>query len=144
MEIILLIKSVVGLIAILALLIFILFLPSVRKKREKKIALAKKTLLNTDMKFLRAIINRKNTTTKELQKSLDLVLKHHGVIDKKLDSGVRHAFDVYMEIIVRICTHPNTTKEIIISFTKELERLNPNYKSEINDAITKGLNSRRV
>jgi len=53
-------------------------------------------------------------------------------------------FDIYMEILFTICRHPNTNKDIVIKFDRELGRLNPEYKKEINEAITKGLNSRRV
>jgi hypothetical protein len=47
-----------------------------------------------------------------------------------------------MDILFAICRHPNTNKDIIINFDKELEHLNPEYKKEINEAIAKGLNSR--
>jgi len=49
-----------------------------------------------------------------------------------------------MNILFAICLHPNTNKNIILSFNKELVRLNPKYKVEINGAISKGLNSRGV
>ena len=53
-------------------------------------------------------------------------------------------FDIYMDILFTICRHPNTTKNLILDFDKELERLNPEYKPEINNALAKGLNSRGV
>ncbi len=86
------------------------------------------------LETLSHIIEDKNTTTKELKEALDLVLHHYGVIDNH--------FDIYMEMMFSVCLHPNTNKNIVINFEKELRRLNPNYKSEINEALTKGLNSR--
>jgi hypothetical protein len=91
---------------------------------------------------LRAIIKNKQSSSKELKEALDLILKHHGIVSKKLGLRPHPDFDVYMDILFTICRHPNTNKSIIVNFDKELLKLNPEYKSEINDAITKGLNSR--
>ena len=99
---------------------------------------------DTDLDSLKAIIKRKKTTSKELKEALDLVIKHHGHIHKKLGARSHPDFDIYMDILFSICRHPNTNKNIIINFDKELARLNPEYKAEINDAITKGLNSRGI
>jgi len=147
MEITLLIKSIMGLIAILALLMFLFFYSSASKKNKKiDTKTPKKTIKPReavpDLQTLRMIIKNKKTKTKELKKSLDLVLKYYGNIHKKLGVRVHPDFDVYMEILFTICRHPHTNKNIIVDFDKELGRLNPDYKAEINDAITKGLNSR--
>ncbi len=149
MEVTLLIKSVMGLVVVLALLVFLLFLPSNKKKEKTKVASksatpSKKQLLNTDLEFLRAIIKKKKTTAKELQETLDLIIKHHGIVHKKLGLRAHPDFDVYMDILFTICRHPNTNKDIVLKFDRELVRLNPEYKKEINEAMTKGLNSRRV
>ena len=63
---------------------------------------------------------------------------------KKLGLRAHPDFDIYMDILFTICRHPNANKDLIIKFDRELEELNSEYKKEINDAITKGLNSRRV
>lgn len=119
------------LVFILGALLFVL-LSSARKKR----VMADKNIEKKDLKSLRAIIENKQTSSKELTEALDEVLKYYGVINKN--------FDVYMEIIFSICLHPNTNKNIILNFDKELRRLNPVFKTEINDALTKGLNSRGI
>ena len=149
MEITLLIKSIAGLIVVLALLMFFLFLPLNKKKSKtktasKSIASSQKKPLNTDLEYLRAIVKKKKTTAKELKEALDLIIKYHGTVHKKLGLRAHPDFDIYMDILFTICRHPNTTKDIILNFDRELVRLNPEYKAEINDAITKGLNSRRV
>ncbi|MCD6172465.1 MAG: hypothetical protein J7J96_01585 [Sulfurimonas sp.] len=148
MEITLIIKSFMGLVIVLAALMFLLFYSpnSKSKKAEKKLS---KTVpdtkkLKTDLDSLRAIIKNKKTTSVELKEALDLVLKYYGNIHKKLGIRVHPDFDIYMEILIVICRHPNTNKNIIIDFDKELLKLNPQYKAEINDAITKGLNSRGI
>ncbi len=148
MEITLLVKSVFGFLAILVILIFIFLLQS-KKKTVEKIADKKKIVVekgaqSSDLKTLVAIIKRKKSTAKELQSALDLIIKHHGRVHKKLGLRAHPDFDIYMDILFTICRHPNVNKNIIVNFDKELVRLNPEYKKEINDSITKGLNSRGI
>ncbi len=144
MEITLLIKSIMGLVIILSLLLLLLFYKPKKKIEKKKVKVTRTDggKLKTDLESLRSIIKSKKSTTKELKEALDLVLKHHGHVHKKLGLRSHPDFDVYMEMLITICRHPNTTKDIIVDFDKSLGRLNPEYKAEINDAITKGLNSR--
>jgi len=148
MDITLIIKSIMGLVAILGLLVILLVLPSRKRKKEsladtKKVnKTPQKEELKTDLSSLHAIVKNKKTSTKKLKEALDLILKHHGVVHKKLGMRPHPDFDIYMDILFTICRHPNTNKNLIIKFDKELERLNPEYKKEINDSITKGLNSR--
>jgi len=147
MDIELIIKSIMGLIIILAILIFLLFyLFPEEKQKNKKI---KKTSTNSteddiSLASLKKIIKNRVSSTDKLSKTLDLIIKHHGKITKKT-AGRSHAdFDIYMDILFTITRHPNTNKSIIIKFDRELTKLNPEYKSNINDAVTKGLESRRV
>ena len=131
MEISLLIQIVIGLIIVLAILMFFFFSSRSKKVKEDSAVYEEKLDLQTLVK----IIKNKKSTSGELQEALDLVLKDYGVIDN---------LDLYIDMLFIICLHPNTNKNIIISFNKELVRLNPKYKLEINGAITKGLNSRGV
>ncbi|EQB39106.1 hypothetical protein M947_08065 [Sulfurimonas hongkongensis] len=147
MEITPLLQSILGLVAILAILIFLLFLPSDKKKKQANIrnsATPQRQAQKTDLAYLRSIVKNKKSTTKELEQALALVIKHHGNIHPKLGARPHPDFDVYMDFLFTICRHPNSSKDIIINFDKNLRRLNPEYKKEINEAITKGLNSRRV
>jgi len=144
MEISLLIKVVAGLVVILGILVFLLLLPK-KIKDSKKVLSEKernKPKVKTDLNSLRYIIRNRVSSNKQLGEALDLIIKHHGNIPNKLGIRVNPQFDGYMEVLVTLCRHPNASKDIIIKFDKELTKLNPDYKSEINDAITKGLNSR--
>ena len=147
MEITLLVKSVLGLLAILAVLIFIFLLQSKDKKKKeiksKKVTIEKEKE-RTDLKYLRSIIKNKKSTSKELENALNLVIKHHGKVHKKLGLRAHPDFDIYRDILFTICRHPNANKNIIVNFDNALGKLNPEYKKDINDAITKGLNSRGV
>jgi len=147
MEITPLLQSIFGLVAILAILIFLLFLPSGKKKKEKSAknpTTPQREAQKTDLPYLRSIVKNKKSTTKELEQALELVIRHHGNIHPKLGARPHPDFDIYMDLLFTICRHPNSSKDIIINFDKDLCRLNPEYKKEINEAITKGLNSRRV
>jgi len=145
-SIIFLVKSIVGLAVILGILIlFFLYTLSKKKKiqtKKKKSVTKIEPKQNYKLQNLLKIIRNKHSTTEELSKALDLVLKHHGHIHAKLGIRTHPDFDIYSEILLRICRHPNTTKDIIIKFDKELEKRNPEYVREINDSLTKGLNSR--
>jgi hypothetical protein len=150
MEITLLIKSIAGLAVVLGLLIFILILsPDDKKKSLKSKKKPKKTshqneAMSTELMPLRAIIKDKTSDKHLLRDALELIIKYHGTIHKKLGVRPHPDFEIYKDILFTICRHPNTNKSLIINFEKELLKKNPEYKSNINDATTKGLNSRGV
>ena len=144
MEITLLIQTIVGLVIVLGILVFILLLPTKIEKKKVKIRTIDDDKPKTDLESLRHIIRNRLSTKQELQDALNLVIKLHGHIAKKHGTRVNADFDGYMEILIMICRHPNTDKNIILKFDKELRTLNPDYKDEINESITKGLDSRSV
>lgn len=147
MEITLLIKSVLGLTIVLGILIFLLVW-SLKRKKAQIVELVENITNEarpaTDLPTLVGIIRNKKSSAEELQAALDLILKYHGTIHPKLGMRAHPEYDVYMEVLFTICRHPNTNKDIILSFDRELEKKNPDYKIEINEAITNGLNSRRA
>ncbi len=137
-----------GLIVVLGLLVFLLFFPAKRKKTNIQ-AVQKNPIktkgtdgLKTDLESLRVVIKNKKTKKETLKEALDLVIKYHGTIHKKLGMRPHPDFDIYMDILFSICRHPNTNKNLIVGFDSALEKLNPEYKKDINEAIAKGLNSR--
>lgn len=144
MDITLLIESATGLLVLLVILVFIMVF-SVKPEKVTKEEHKEKTGLKkqrTDLEYLRSILKKKSSSAQELQEALDLIIKYHGKIHTKLGLRTHPEFDIYMDIIFTICRHPNTNKDIIIKFDIELEKLNPEYISEINSALTRGLNSR--
>lgn len=150
MDIVLLIQSGSGLLVILIILVFLLLWSSKAKKaaKAKKSKKIKSTPTierdRTDLQHLKSIIKKRKSTNEELKNALELIIKYHGTIHKKQGMNTHGEFDIYMDIIFTICRHPNTSKEIILQFDKDLEKLNPTYKPEINNTITRGLNSRGV
>lgn len=146
MEAELIIKSMMGLIVILAVLIFFLFFePNKGSKTQKKSDDNNEIEeIKPDLISLKNIVKNKKTDEKRLGETLDLIIKYYGVIDKKVGIRPHSDFDIYADILATICKHPNTNKNIIIKFDRELEKLNSEYKKEINEAIAKGLNARRT
>jgi len=120
------------LVIILAILFFTLF--SLQKRGKN---LSKQTTLTKDLPTLHSlsfIIHNKKSTNLELKKSMEYILKYYGTIQN---------LDIYNDILYQICIHPNTDKNLILTFDKELKKLNPQYKQEINSAISEGLSSRK-
>ncbi len=146
MELTLLIQSAMGLLVILGLLVFMLVLAPKSKKKEvaKKALQEQKVKLRTDLEFLRTIVKNRKSTADELKEALDIVLKYHGKIPKKLGIRSHPESQIYMDILFSICRHPNANKDIIVDFDKELGRLNTDYKKDLNDAMMRGLNSRGI
>jgi len=145
MDITLLIKSIATLSGALGILILLYFYLSHANKPQKKKASKKIQHIREvqpDLNTLLEIIKDKKSTTLELKEAVDLIVKYYGKIPKKLGMRAHPKFEIYSELILRICHHPNTTKEIILKLDRELERLNPEYKMELEDSLTKGLDTR--
>ncbi|SFV62736.1 hypothetical protein MNB_SM-4-1808 [hydrothermal vent metagenome] len=144
MEITLIIKSFIGLVALLLLLITFLFYAPKKKKVEKQVFEPREKWDNDykSLVELLVVIKNKQSSSEELSVALDLVMKYHGTIHTKLGLRTHPEFDIYGEILFRICRHPNINKNILLKFNRDLEKINEEYKREINDCVTKGLNSR--
>ena len=148
MDIELIIKSVVGLVVLLTLLIVLFIIPSRNKKKrieERKKESAKpvkkrEEILSFDE--LRAIVRRRSTTTEELQKAIDQVVKHYSKIHPKLGIRNHPDFDKYVDLIIHLVRHKNTNKDLILQLDRALTQNNPEYRAELNDTLTKALNSR--
>jgi hypothetical protein len=152
----LIVESIMGLVSILAIVIFLLFLKPGEKTKNKKstdkkpileskeIIVKQDAIQKTDLESLAKIIKDKKASADNLGEALDLIIKHHGKVHKKLGLRTHPDFIVYMDVLFTLCRHPNANKDLIIKFDSELGKLNEEYKKEINEAITKGLNSRRV
>ncbi len=159
----LIIKSIMGLVAVLAVLLFLLFIETDKEEKEKKLKFSNKNPIDTEpvvayqeiiserniiklenLESLVRVIKDKKVDAQKLSETLDLIIKYHGRVHKKLGLRAHPDFNIYVNILFTICRHPNANKDLIIKFERELQELNGEYKQEINDAITKGLNSRRV
>ena len=153
MELTLLIQSFLGLVILLGLLIAILILPQRLNKKKNKEANKepntqlqdkKHNVFDDTLEKLRDIIKKNSTSKEELQESLELVIKYHGTIPHKLGIRTSPDSDIYMDILFKACRHKNASSEMIVKFSRDLEKLNEEYKKEINDALMRGLNSRGI
>lgn len=143
MDLVFIIKSLIGLILLLAILVALLFYNPGKKRKEKK-ALAEMPRHESDYSFheLAAIIKAKKSSTEELQWALNAILRYYGEIPPKDGVRLHNDFYNFSELIIRLTHHPHTTKELILHFDRELQKMNPQYAKEINDALTKGIKSR--
>jgi hypothetical protein len=162
METDIIVKSILVLLGVLVILVFLLFLePKEKSPKDKKDTQTKKSQpkvvekekikykkeepkQRVDLDYLLSVIKNKKSDVDKLSEALELVIKHHGLVHKKLGMRPHPDFDIYVDILFTICRHPNANKDMIIKFDRELARLNPEYKQEINESIERGLNSRRV
>ena len=150
MDIELIIKSVVGLIVLLTLLVIVFILPARAKKKKKaqakksvkKVVEEKEKVLPFDE--LRAIVRRKSSTTEDLQKAVDQIVEHYSKIHPKMGLRSHPDFDKYVDLIVHLVRHRNTNKDLILKLDRALVKNNPDYKAELNDTLTKALNSRGI
>ncbi len=147
MDIILLLKFLAGLSGVLGILILLHFYLSHAKKSQKKKSTEKLLQIHEvkpELNTLLEVIKDKKSTAEELKEAVDLILKYYGEIPKKLGICIHPKFEIYSELMLQICHHPNTTKEVILKLDKELARLNPEYKIELEDLLTKGLDTRGI
>jgi hypothetical protein len=144
MELVLLIKSMLGLSVLLGILVIVFYIPAKKEKQrvQKKLLNKPREKVDFDLEHLRDIVKNRKSTTQELKNALELVIKYHGVMHTKLGMLPHPESDIYMDILFKAARHPNIDKKILLKFNLELEKLNPNYKKEIHDALMRGLNSR--
>jgi len=142
MDIILTLKILVVLVVVLGVLIFF-FLKSSKQKRMQQKKEPKELNMPKELDELAKIIKDVHSTTKQLRQAVNDILKYHGKIySETLGKKVVSDFDIYGDIIINLCKHPNTTKDLILTFDKELEKLNPDFKSEISNILMLGLDAR--
>jgi predicted transcriptional regulator len=150
MDIVFFLKVLAGLFVLLALLLTLFVYPSRKKeqkrskKREKTVSTEKKTLSKHALSDILALIKDKNSSTDTLKEAIEMLVKYHAKIPNKLGIRANPDFDIYEEIILRLCRHPNTNKDIILKLDRALQKENPSYARELNNALTKGLNARGV
>ena len=144
------IKSVVGLVVLLTLLIIVFVLPA-RAKKKKVQKQVKKRIQTTvekevalDFDDLRAIVRRHSSSKEDLQKAIDQIVKHYSKIPPKLGIRNHPDFDKYVDLIVHLVRHTNTNKDLILQLDRALTKNNSEYKAELNDTLSKALNSRGI
>lgn len=139
--------AVLGLLIVLIVLVFFVVRSGAHKKEagtEPAVIKKDEKRPERDFETLKAMIRDKKSTSKELADALDLIIRHHPHIHPKLGIRSHPQYDAYEELILLLCWHPNANSKMIVKFEKELSKINPAYKKNISDALTKGLNSRGV
>ena len=142
-----LIIAMMVLLVVLVLLVLAYSFSRAAKKRANKrtgkpVVKPKQIKQPRSFDELRSVIKNKRSSAMVLSEALDELLLHYGMIHRKLGARPHPDFDRYMEILFAICRHPNTNKDIVVSFDKRLAEKNPDYRREIDDALQRGLSSR--
>ena len=132
------------LLFVVVVLIYFLVRPKKQRKIEQKSSAAPVRAVHYEFPMLLQIIKDKESSSQELQEALDLVLKYFPTIHPKLGMRAHPDFERYEELLLFLCWHPNVNSKMIVKFEKELSKNNPEYKTFINDSMTKGLDSRLV
>ena len=143
------IALILGLLIVLVIVVFVIIKLTSRDKAASVVTqiesapqTSKEAVKSYDLESLMKIIKNKKSSASDLQEALDMIILHYGEIHPKLGTRAHPDFDNYVEIIIRLCHHPRVTSKMVIKFDKELRAKNPEYEREINDTVTKGLNSR--
>ena len=84
---------------------------------------------------LEAIVLDRSSSKTELHDAVDEIARHYGKL-------YATTFNRYAHIIMALCRHPQTDKDIIIILDKALRKQNPSMRHELDMALQKGLNSR--
>ena len=125
------------------LIFFYVYRPSQKKKLHvKKKAEVKEKAEVPSFKKLYDIIKKNSSSIAEIHSAAELILKHYGVIKAKHGVAPNKDFKRYAEVIFAISRHPNTNKELVLMFDKELSKRNPSYQREIDEMLNRGLSAR--
>lgn len=132
---------------ILVVLVFF-YIKSTKKKNKqnkvKNITRPETTVRASIPTFaeLKAIIKDKATSVSELEKAVNDLMKYYGEIPAKRGISTDKMFDEYAGLLIAVCRHANTNAKIVLQFDKALREKNPSYVNNIEEMLTKGLNSR--
>jgi hypothetical protein len=143
MEIIKLVILIIALAVILGMLIFLyVYKPSKQKAMHKKTQESKQQQHVPSFSKLVDILKKNTSSISELQNAAELILKHYGTIKPKHGITPDKDFKRYAEVIYVISRHPNTSKELVIMFDREIRKRNPTYQREIDEMLNRGLSAR--
>lgn len=148
MHIIELLILIMAFSVVLGLLIF-LYIYKPAQKRKAAMAVQVQTVKSAPQRgeiptFDALLLKIKNRYSDEatLREAAELVLRHYGTIEPKHGVVPNKDFRRYAEAIYAISVHPNTTKELVVMFDRELSRRNPSYAREIEEMLNRGLSAR--
>lgn len=134
----LIISIVVFSVVLFVLVSILVYTSRVRKRRAETLAAVPETRVPTYQE-LKAILKNKNSSYEALEDAIENIVKYYGDIEPKVGGHQSKDFDRYVELIFIICKHPNTDKNLILNFERDLARTNPQYKKDLDQAVTKGL-----
>ncbi len=149
MQVIQLLILIIAFSLILGFLIFLYVYRPAQKRKAAAIAAAQKKEPDEPgmvgiPSFEQLVSQIKRTASNEVQlrDAAEKILKYYGTIKPKHGVVPDKDFRRYAEVIFAICSHPNTTKELVLMFDRELVNRNPEYAREIDEMLNRGLSAR--
>jgi len=132
------------LLTIILLILVIIYTaePSTNKKKKKVAPTPTIRIKARSFDVLYEIIKNKSTSNYDLRVASEELLDNYISITPKLGMRPHPDFDKYATMIMSLCRHPNTNKDIILNFDKKLQQANEEYKADIETYLAKGLSSR--
>lgn len=131
-----------GLVVLLIIMILVFLAFKAKKPQQQKSEQSKERLIDYTFDDIRKIVRSKSSTQKEMKEALDYLIAHFGTIEPKLGMRSHPDFDRYAEVLYYLCRHVNATKELVIGFDSALSKKNPQYRQQIDEILSKGLNAR--
>ncbi len=151
MQVIQLLILIIAFSLILGFLVFLyVYRPAQKRKAAAAAAAAVKKEANGEPviagipNFDHLVAKIKKTSSEEgdLRDAAEKILKYYGTIKPKRGVVPDKDFRRYAEVIFAICSHPNTTKEVVLMFDRGLVERNPEYAREIDEMLNRGLSAR--
>jgi flagellar basal body-associated protein FliL len=82
-----------------------------------------------------AIILDRGSSREDLAAAVDAISRYYAQVHATTLSR-------YSRIIVSLCRHPRTNKDLVVQLDRALQKQSPNLHQELDAALKKGLNSR--
>jgi hypothetical protein len=126
-----LILTIMGLLFILILLVTLYVWSDKSKKKSPPAEIEP----DESFESLSAIIKNRTSNSRELHHAVETILARFGTISS-------HSIGKYKALLEYLCTHPQTTSQLILKFEKTLRTNNPEYEHELEKALAIGLAAR--
>ncbi len=125
-------------IAVLSIFVLVVLSLIIKKSSSKNTTKSKQKTINDYVR----IVSSPNTSTKELEKTIDIVLNLYP-FPKKTSYKAPPESKPYLDFIFFIAHHKNANAKMIADLNRNLKKINPNYKEEIDAYEEEGLSKRK-
>lgn len=130
-----LILMIVGLLFLLVLLVGIYVWLHKKVPLSEPIIQPSKGERSESFETLCALIHNPASDAVELTHAAEAILERFGHFSTR-------SLSLYTELLEKLCVHPSTNSKLILKFEKTIRSNNPQFASEIDHALSRGLAAR--